>query len=59
MKNDIKVGDKVTLGALNGLGRGVFEVLRVYHGDPIHKLLVQGANGHVWSARIEDARVVG
>ena len=57
--NNIKIGDKVVLGAVNGLGTGVFEVLKVYPGDPIHKLLVQGPNGHVWSARIEGVRVVG
>ncbi|NDG56398.1 MAG: hypothetical protein EBX56_10685, partial [Betaproteobacteria bacterium] len=28
----IKIGDKVILGAVNGLGTGVFEVLKVYHG---------------------------
>ena len=55
--NNIKVGDKVTLGAVNGLGRGVFTVLKVYPGDPIHSLLVQGANGEVWPARREGARV--
>ena len=58
MKNDIKIGDTVILGAVNGLGTGRFVVLKVYHGDPIHKLLVQGSNGHVWSARIEGAKVV-
>ena len=58
MKNtQIKIGDKVTLGAENGLGQGVFTVIKVYHGDPIHKLLVQGSNGHFWSARIEGAKV--
>ena len=60
MKNlDIKPGDLVTLGTLNGLGRGVFKVLKVYHGDPIHWLLVQGSNGHIWPARIEGATKVG
>ena len=58
MKNDIKPGDTVTLGPENGLGSGRFLVLRVYPGDPIHKLLVQGTNG-IWPARIEGARVVG
>jgi hypothetical protein len=58
MKNDIKPGDTVTLGPENGLGTGTFKVLRVYPGDPIHKLLVQGTNG-IWPARIEGARVVG
>ena len=57
--NNIKIGDKVVLGAVNGLGNGVFTVLKVYHGDPIHKLLVEGSNGHAWSARIEGAKVVG
>jgi len=59
MKHNIKVGDTVTLGAHDGLGMGSFLVLKVYHGDPIHKLLVQGANGQVWPARIEGVRVVG
>jgi len=58
MKNDIKPGDTVTLGAVNGLGTGTFKVLKVYHGDLIHKLLVQGTNG-IWPARIEGARVIG
>jgi hypothetical protein len=55
--NNIKVGDKVTLGAVNGLGRGVFTVLKVYPGEAVHGLLVQGANGEVWPARREGARV--
>ena len=59
MKNDFKPGDLVTLGALNGLGRGAFTVLTVYPGDPIHGLLVQGANGEVWPARREGAVKVG
>jgi len=59
MQHNVKIGNRVILGAVNGLGNGVFEVLKVYHGDPIHKLLVQGSNGHVWSARIEGIRVVG
>ena len=58
MKNDIKPGDTVILGAVNGLGTGTFKVLKVYPNDPIHKLLVQGTNG-IWPARIEGARVVG
>jgi hypothetical protein len=58
MKNDIKPGDTVTLGAVDGLGTGPFKVLKVYPNDPIHKLLVQGTNG-IWPARIEGARVVG
>ena len=58
MANDIKVGDKVTLGAENGLGRGTFTVLKVYPGDLIHSLLVQGSNGHVWPARREGAKIV-
>ncbi len=56
MNNAISPGDKVTLGAVNGLGRGVFTVLDVYPGNPIHKLLVRGGNGEVWPARIEGAR---
>ena len=60
MKNtNVSVGDKVTLGAANGLGRGVFEVLKVYPGDPIHGLLVRGANDEVWPARRDGAVVVG
>ena len=59
MKNTIKPGDKVTLGAENGLGRGVFTVLDVYTGDLIHKLRVRGTNGDVWPARIEGAKIVG
>ena len=58
MQNTIKIGDKVTLGPENGLGRNVFTVIKVYHGDPIHKLLVQGSNGHFWPARIEGAKIV-
>jgi hypothetical protein len=54
----ISPGDIVTLGHENGLGTGTFEVIKVYHGDPIHKLLVQGSNGHYWSARIEGAKIV-
>jgi hypothetical protein len=59
MKNDIKIGDTVTLGAANGLGTGTFTVLKVYPNDPIHGLLVQGQNGNTWPARIEGAKVVG
>ena len=55
----IKIGDKVTLGWQNGLGTEVFTVIKVYPGDPIHKLLVQGVNGHLWPARLEGAKVVG
>ena len=40
--NKVQVGDKVILGANNGLGTGQFLVLKVYPGDPIHGLLVQG-----------------
>ena len=54
MKNTtISPGDTVTLSPENGLGRGIFTVLKVYPGDPIHGLLVQGSNGEVWRARIE------
>ncbi len=60
MKNtNISVGDKVTLGWESGLGCGVFEVLKVYPGDLIHGLLVRGANGEVWPARIEGVVKVG
>ena len=56
---NINVGDKVTLGHVNGLGCGTFTVLKIYPGDPIHTLLVEGANGQKWPARIEGIRVVG
>ncbi|NBR46466.1 MAG: hypothetical protein EBT68_05050 [Verrucomicrobia bacterium] len=56
--NTVQVGDKVILGANNGLGTGQFLVLKVYPGDPIHGLLVQGANGQVWPARVEGTRIV-
>jgi len=59
MKNDFKPGDLVTLGALNGLGRGVFKVVKVYPSDPIHGLLVEGMNGNLWPARWEGAVKVG
>ena len=59
MKNTtISPGDIVTLGPENGLGIGTFEVIKVYHGDPIHKLLVQGSNGHYWPARVEGTKIV-
>ena len=59
MKNTtISIGDIITLGPENGLGTATFEVIKVYHGDPIHKLLVRGSNGHYWSARIEGAKVI-
>ena len=59
MKNTtISPGDTVTLGPENGLGRGTFTVLKVYPGDPIHGLLVQGSNGEVWPARREGAKKV-
>ena len=59
MKNTtISSGDTVTLSPENGLGRGIFTVLKVYPGDPIHGLLVQGSNGEVWPARIEGAKKV-
>jgi len=54
----ISSGDTVTLSPENGLGRGIFTVLKVYPGDPIHGLLVQGSNGEVWPARIEGAKKV-
>ena len=53
----IKVGDKVTLSAENGLGRAPFLVLRVVPGDVIHNLYVQGANGETWWARAHGAKV--
>lgn len=58
MKNAIKPGDTVTLGAENGLGRGHFLVLEVSPKDVIHRLTVRGKNGLVWSARLEGAKVV-
>ena len=54
---NIKPGDKVTLGAENGLGRCVYTVLDVYPGDLIHKLRVRGPNGEVFPARLEGARL--
>ena len=56
---DIKPGDRVTLSWTNGLGRGVFKVLKVYPSDPIHGLLVEGMNGELWPARREGAVKVG
>ena len=44
MKNNIKVGDVITLGKNNGLGQNPFVVIEVFEKDPIHKLLVLGAN---------------
>jgi hypothetical protein len=58
MKNTISPGDSVILSAENGLGRGTFTVLKVYPGDLIHGLLVQGSNGEVWPARREGAKKV-
>lgn len=59
MKNiSISPGDTVTLGPENGLGRGTFTVLKVYPGDTIRGLLVQGSNGETWPARIEGAKKV-
>lgn len=59
MKNTtISPGDTVTLSPENGLGRGTFTVLKVYPGDTIHGLLVQGSNGETWPARIEGAKKV-
>jgi len=55
--NKIKPGDMVTLGIVNGLGRGTFLVIKLSPRDPIHKLLVRGANGDIWPARIEGAKV--
>lgn len=55
---NIKAGDTVTLSATNGLGRGHFLVLEVRPEDLIHKLLVRGKNGLVWSARLEGAKKV-
>ena len=58
MKNTIKPGDTVTLGAQNGLGRSRFLVLEVVPGDRIHNLRVQGQNGQTWWARLEGAKAV-
>lgn len=58
MKNDIRIGDTVTLGAQNGLGRGSFVVLAVDLRDIIHQLHVRGQNGQTWWARAEGAKVV-
>lgn len=58
MKNNIKVGDVVTLHKNNGLGQNPFVVIEVFEKDPIHKLMVLGANGERWPARIEGAKVV-
>jgi hypothetical protein len=59
MKNTtISPGDVVTLSAMNGLGTGTFTVLKVYMGDPIHKLLVRGPNGEIWPARADGAKKV-
>lgn len=58
MKNDIRIGDTVTLSPENGLGTGTFKVLDVYPSDPIHTLLVLGPNGNIWAARGEGAKVV-
>ena len=59
MKNAIKAGDKVTLGAANGLGCGTFLVLSVTDRPVIHQLHVQGRNGATWWARLEGAKKVG
>ena len=58
MKNNIKVGDWVTLHKNNGLGQNRFRVIEVFEKDPIHKLMVLDANGYRWPARIEGAKVV-
>ena len=58
MATNIKAGDKVTLSHLNGLGGGVFTVLRVDVRDIIHQLHVVGQNGQTWWARAEGAKVV-
>ena len=58
MKNDIRIGDTVTLGIQNGLGRGSFVVLAVDLRDIIHQLHVRGQNGQTWRARAEGAKVV-
>jgi hypothetical protein len=60
MKNNtITPGMIVTLGPENGLGSGIFTVLKVYPGDPIHGLLVQGSNGEIWPARSQGAKIIG
>lgn len=59
MKNiSIQPGDRVTLAANNGLGRGIFEVLEVDPRDIIAPLHVRGSNGVTWWARAEGARIV-
>lgn len=58
MKNAIQPGDRVILSAVNGLGRGLFEVLEVDPRDVIHQLHVRGENGHTWWARSEGAKIL-
>ena len=58
MKNNIKVGDVVTLHKNNGLGQNPFVVIEVFEKDPIHKLMVLDATGGRWPARIEGAKVM-
>lgn len=57
-KNNIKVGDVVTLHANNGLGRNRFTVIEIFEADALRKLMVIDANGERWPARIEGAVVV-
>jgi len=58
MKNAIRPGDRVILSPVNGLGRGLFEVLEVDPRDVIHQLHVRGTNGNTWWARSEGAKVL-
>jgi hypothetical protein len=57
-KRNIRPGDMVILGAVNGLGTNPFRVLNVLQGNIIFQLYVQGANGQTWYARIDGAQIV-
>lgn len=57
--NNITPGMIVTLGPENGLGSGIFTVLKVYPGDLIHDLLVLSKNGVIWPARSEGVKIIG
>ena len=54
----IKAGDIITLGAVNGLGTGMFTVLSICEADVILPIYVEGKNGQRWFVRREGARVV-
>ena len=58
MKNAIRPGDRVILAPTNGLGRGIFEVLKVDPKSELCGLYVRGENGHTWWARSEGAKVL-